>query len=245
MRRVTIFLFVLTIIICFIGVKHNIGLGKYKSQYEIGFSTDKHIISASNPDTNGIKLKPVALTKYPPDAPAPNIPLLRWTIPPDTIYYEIEFLTTPAEIPNNTVLSVDRFYSSRQVFTNGYSADLSAYPGNLVYWRVRGIDYDNNPIGVFSDATPLYIDHTLPQILKPVSDTEYKQANVPMPLYPVYSWIPINGALIYEVEITAAPPENPNGILPSQYRIRDQIVKEAYDCYDEEALSTPAPITGG
>lgn len=184
-------------------------------------------------------LKPVALTLFPPEAPAPNTPLLRWTIPPGSVYYEIEFLTSPPENPNGVALSQYQFHTSREVFVNGYSLDLSAQPGNLVFWRVRGLDLDGNPIGVFSDATPLNIDHNLPQILKPITATGYKAANMPMPLYPVYAWLPVYGATSYEVELTTATPENPNGIEPSQYQLRSHIVQGITDCYDDAAVSIP------
>jgi len=63
---------------------------------------------------------------------------------------------------------------------------------------------------------------------------------MPMPLYPVYSWFPIAGAINYEVELTVALPENPNGIEPSKHQIRLSIVQGgADDYYDEEALITP------
>ena len=234
MRRITISLFLLTTIIFAIDVNDNIGFS-----HPLGSYSDSVQISDMKPATDSTQLKPVALTKYPPDAPASNIPLLRWTIPPGTVYYEIEFLTAPAENPNDTSPSIYQFYASREVFVNGYSIDLSTYPGNHLFWRVRGLDFSGNPIGVFSDAAPLYIDHTLAQILKPISNTGYKAANIPMPLYPVYSWIPVYGAVNYEVELTTVPPENPNGISPSQYQLRRQIIKVATDCYDEEALSTP------
>jgi lysophospholipase L1-like esterase len=236
-RKVTIILLLLTTIIYCIGLNDNIGFSKNKPLMETGYSNEEQ--SDINPATDSTQLKPLALTKYLPNAPAPNIPLLQWTIPAGSVYYEIEFLTAPAENPNNTSPSIHRFYSSREVFVNAYSIDLSAYPENQLYWRVRGLDFDGNPIGVFSDATPLYIDHTLPQILKPISNTGYKAVNMPMPLYPVYSWVPVYGAVYYEVELTAVPPENPNGISPSQYQLRRQIIKGATDCYDEQALSTP------
>ncbi|PKM77971.1 MAG: GDSL family lipase [Firmicutes bacterium HGW-Firmicutes-15] len=235
MRRVVIILFILTTMIYSIEINDNLGFSKNKTPTY----SDSPAISDMKPSTDITQLKPVALTKYPPDAPAPNIPLLRWTIPPGSVYYEIEFLTAPAEKPNDTSPSIYQFYASREVFVNGYSIDLSTFLGDHLYWRVRGIDFNGNPIGVFSDATPLYIDHTLAQILKPISNTGYKQANMPMPLYPVYSWIPIYGAVDYEVELTTDPPENPNGLSPSQYQFRNQIIRGSFDCYDEEALSTP------
>ncbi len=230
MKRITMIIFLLTTIFFAIYVNDNVGVSKY---------SDSSAISDMKTAADSTQLKPVALTNYPPEAPAPNIPLLQWTIPPGSVYYEIEFLSAPPENPNETTPSIYQFFASREVFVNGYSIDLSSYPDNHLFWRVRGIDFSGNPIGVFSDAVPLYIDHTMPQILKPISNTGYKAVNMPMPLYPVYSWIPVYGAVNYEVELTTVPPENPNGISPSQYQLRTQTVYGSFDCYDEEALSTP------
>ena len=59
--------------------------------------------------------------------------------------------------------------------------------------------------------------------LKP-QPTAFFDNHRPVPLYPVYSWIPVLGAAGYEVEITNQWPENPNGTKPSQYRIRSYVV---------------------
>ena len=203
----------------------------------LGFYSSAVPINAVSLNNN--LLKPTPLINYPASTPAPNIPLIMWTILPGTVYYEIEFLSAPAENPNGILPSHYQVHSSQQVFTNGYSIDLSQYAHNYIYWRVRSLDYGGNPIGVFSDATKLFIDHTLPQVLKPLSNTGYKAGNMPMPLYPVYSWIPITGAVDYEVELTSDLPENPNGITPSKYRLRQAIVHGGMDYYDETALSAP------
>ena len=205
----------------------------------LGFYSNSVFISEINSPHQQGKDKPVATTSYPQNAPAPNIPFLQWKAVPGAVYYEIEFLSSLSENPNNIQPSHYQISSSREVFTNGYSADLRQYPGNHLYWRVRAINFSGNPMGVFSDEAELFIDHTRPQILKPISNTGYKAAKVPMPLYPVYSWIPIAGAVNYEVELTTHPPENPNGIQPSKYQIRHQIVHGGSDYYDEEPLITP------
>jgi len=188
-------------------------------------------------------LKPEVLTHYPLEAPAPDKPILRWTIPPGSVYFEIEFLTAYPENPNDINPSVYRFFASREVFTNGYSVNLSQYRDNLLYWRVRALDLDGNPVGVFSDANPIYVDHSLTYDLKPVANTGYSAAKMTMPLYPVYSWIPIYGAVAYELELTNAPPEKPNGTASSKYQIRKYAVNGPYDYYfayyDQIALSTP------
>jgi len=206
----------------------------------LGFYSDSVSITQSDSDTNQAKTKPISTTNYSFNAPAPNIPLLAWTVVPGAVYYEIELLSDLAENPNDIIPSRHQIFSSREVFTNGYSIDLSNYQGNPLYWRVRALNYGGDPLGVFSDVSPIFIDHTLPQVLKPVSNTGYKKANMPMPLYPVYSWLPIAGAIHYEVELTGAPPENPNGIEPSKHQLRQSIVQSgADDYYDEEALIIP------
>jgi len=205
----------------------------------LGFYSNSVPIAEFNEANDEAPLKPVLTSIFPQSAPAPSIPLLTWKQLPGAVYYEIEFLSGPPENPNDILPSRYQIYSSREVFTNGYSIDLSNYPANPLYWRVRALDFHGHPIGVYSNATALFIDHKLPQVLKPVSNTGYKAANMPMPLYPVYSWVPVAKAVNYEVEVTTSPPENPNGIEPSQYQIRQKKVEGATDCYDEEPLITP------
>lgn len=197
------------------------------------------LVYSAAPAAENPVLKPGVLSDYPSDQPAPNIPLLRWTRIPGSVYYEVEFLTAPPENPNSLSPSVHQFNLARPIFTNGYCLDLSSYAGDHLYWRVRAFDWDGNPIGAFSDAAQLYIDHNLPQILQPLSNTGYKAANVPMPLYPVYSWLPVYGAVLYQVELTDAPPENPNGTGTSVHQIRLYSIKGTLEYYDEKALSTP------
>lgn len=207
--------------------------------HPLGSYSDSMPIVEAKLNSSNIPNKPVATIAYPANAPAPNIPLLTWSVLPGAVYYELELLSAPAENPNDVFPSQYQVFSSREVFTNGHSVNLSNYPSNYLYWRVRALDYDGNPLGVFSDATKIFIDHTLSQVLKPISNTGYSASEMPMPLYPVYSWIPIAGAINYEVELTTEPPENPNGIKASQHRLRHYIIKIGSDCYDEEPLLTP------
>ncbi|MBC8015885.1 MAG: GDSL family lipase, partial [Sporomusaceae bacterium] len=205
----------------------------------LGFYSDSVFITDVNAEYAQEKVKPVPIAQYPQSAPAPSVPLLTWKKVSGAVYYEIEFLSAPAENPNDIIPSRFQLFSSREVFTNGYSINLANHSNNPIYWRVRALNYSGGPIGVFSDTAEVFIDHALPQVLKPIISTGYKEANMPMPLYPVYSWLPINGAVYYEVEVTSTLPENPNGILPSKHRIRNRVVQVSTDCYDEEPLITP------
>lgn len=184
-------------------------------------------------------IKPIATSQYPADNPAPQKPMLTWTVVPGAVFYEIELLSNPPENPNTIDSSRFRIYSSREVFTNGFNADFSDFSNNIAYWRVRAIDYDGNPLGVYSDATEIHIDHSVNPPLKPLINTTFNQDGMPTPLYPVYSWIPIAKAVSYEVELTQVPPENPNGIEPSQYQIWSKEVINSFDCYDENPRITP------
>lgn len=185
-------------------------------------------------------LRPYVQTHYPRYQPAPTVPTLLWSVVPGAVYYEWELLSQRPENPNGTELSQYQLFSTREVFTNGFIANLeqyAAYP--VLYWRVRALDYNGNPIGVFSDAAELAISPQVQQLIKPLTNTGYQTAGQPMPLYPVYSWIPITGALHYEVEVTSQPPENPNGSEPSEYRLSSHRVTNATDCYVEEPLLIP------
>lgn len=167
-------------------------------------------------------------------------PILRWTGIPDAVMYEIEFLTKDPEKITNGKIAKYRIYSSRGIYTNAYHADLSRYQNGVIYWRVRALDYHGNPISLYSNAEELQIDHSKARKkLKPESDTIFNKDNMPTPLYPVYSWIPIPGATQYEVEITNHLPENPNQTAPSQYRIWSKVLGKVFDCYDEEPRNKP------
>ena len=183
--------------------------------------------------------KPAATSPDSHGTPASNQPVLTWTAVPGAVYYEIELLHSPPENPNDILPSQYRIYSSRSVFTNGYNADLSSFQGNLLYWRVRALDINDHPLGVYSDAAELWIDHSLQIPLKPLIISTVPSPGFPAPLYPVYSWIPIIGAEQYEVELLSQPPENPNGTAPSIYRIWNKEVSHALDCYDDTPRNQP------
>jgi lysophospholipase L1-like esterase len=183
-------------------------------------------------------LKPVATSSYPASAPAPSRPMLTWTVVSGAVYYEIEFLSQPPENPGGTEPSDHRFTFSREVFINGYNADFSRYQGKSLWWRVRALDYDGDPLGVFSDAQEVFIDHNRPQVLRPLITTVFNEKNMATPLYPVYSWIPIVGAVGYEVELLSDLPETPEGTAPSVYRIWSKRVT-GFACYDDEPRAKP------
>lgn len=184
------------------------------------------------------KNMPLITSHFSDAEPASTRPMLRWTTVPGAVYYEIEILSSPPENPNGTEASQFRIHMSREVFTTGYNADLSSIKENTLYWRVRALNYDGHPLGVFSDAARLFVDRRLQPTAKPVITAEFNKNGAPIPLYPAYSWIPIFGAISYEVEITDSLPENPNTAEPSKYRIWNKQVT-GFACYDEQARNKP------
>lgn len=182
--------------------------------------------------SEGPELKPVCTSLYPASDPATCFPLLTWTVVEGAVYYELELLQAPPENPNGIEPSMYRTWSSRQVYKNGFVADLAWFSGTSLYWRVRALDYDGNPLGVFSDAQPMYVDVSIVRPLKPPLTVDFNNDGRPTPLYPVYAWIPIPGAASYEVELCDQPPENPYGADPSCYRIWYKR-GTGYDIYDD------------
>ena len=105
-----------------------------------------------------VNLKPTAV--LPLETTVGPQPILLWTPVPDAVYYEIEFLDSPPENPGSVLPSEHRIFASREVYTQGYNPDLAAMPATKVFWRVRGLDVNGMPVGVFSDARELQVDPT-------------------------------------------------------------------------------------
>lgn len=182
--------------------------------------------------------KPSATSLYTAAKPATRYPLLTWTVVEGAVYYEVELLKELPENPNSTVLSQHSLWSTREVYKNGYMADLAWFEGDVLYWRVRGLDYYGEPLGVFSDAQVMHVDKNDRKELAPLLTVDFNADGQSTPLYPVYAWIPIPGAVAYEVEVTNNQPENPAGIKPSQYRIWDKR-GTGYDIYDDVPRNQP------
>ena len=191
---------------------------------------------AATYDFNGASLKPEPT--FPLDEPVGRHPFLLWTPIPDGVYYEIEFLHSPPENPNGVFPSRYRIFSSREVFTHGYNPDLNSMPVPRIFWRVRALDVDGNPVGVFSDASELRIDPRKKEQRKPLITSDFDRKGIADLLYPVYTWIPLLETMSYEVEVTRRLPENPGGTAPSRHRIWSAVVS-GFSCYDESPRIDP------
>ncbi|MBP2632598.1 MAG: hypothetical protein H6Q70_3226 [Firmicutes bacterium] len=181
--------------------------------------------------------KPVIVSHYDKQAPASTTPLLLWHTVPGAVFYELEILNDIPENPNGISASVHRIFSTQQIFTNGYYADFSTYLsiGKNFYWRIRALDYDGNALGVFSDAEQITINPNLTIVQKPIVNNIDRLNDLPIPLYPVYNWIPIHNIVDYELELLSSPPTIENGLIPSEDRIWSKVVNNTTDCYDDFA----------
>lgn len=184
--------------------------------------------------TSGLQAnKPVPTVHFSEQRPASMKPMLTWTKVAGAVAYELELLSKVPDTSINPAPDAIRYFSTKNIYVSGFNADLSGYFRNeFFYWRVRGLDVDGNPISPFSDAEKVYVNRMENVVQKPIPTSIFNQSNGATVLYPVYAWIPINGAEKYEVEILDDLPENPNGVAPSLHRI-DAGIAEGFDYYDK------------
>ena len=182
-------------------------------------------------------LRPMPITEYSPDKPASLKPYLVWHSVPDGVLYELELLSgLPDEENTARLSSVNHIYATQQIFTNGLQIDLTPYRElPSLYWRVRAMNLRKEPIGVFSKAEPIYIDARQPVPNKPLLNKFDRMPHFTQPVYPVFTWIPMLGAVRYEVELLTAPPSQENNTLPTPGRSWAKTVDSSFSCYDEYA----------
>ena len=179
---------------------------------------------------------PVPIYRYSAKNPASLMPFLVWHSVPTAVCYEVELLSGPPDFEGGITLSKrNHLYSTRQVFTNGWQADLRPYRrrAGTFYWRARALGLHHEPIGEFSEAEPLIIDGTLPFPNRPIINNFDRMPNFEQPLYPVFEWIPLNGVHRYEVELMVHPPGEENNSQPTLDRAWHQVVTDVNSCYDE------------
>ena len=180
---------------------------------------------------------PISIYHYTEEHPASLMPFLIWHSIPDAVLYEIELLSEPPAQEGGTAPSpTNHLTSTRNIFTNGWQADLRAYASyEKIYWRVRALGLKNEPIGEFSIAEPLYLDKSAEYPNRPIPNTYDQVLNFRQPLYPVYQWIPLNGVTRYEVELLTELPAEEHGTQPDPNRAWAQKITATNSIYDEYA----------
>ncbi len=119
---------------------------------------------------------------------------LQWPMVPGAVKYRLVVLRSAEDTLNNIQLSVGDAY------INGYELDTSSWgvAKTGYYWKVCPLDYDGRSIGPYTKPQPLSSGTINPQAPQPTTEFD-KMAYAP--LYPVYSWIPVQGAASYDVEV--------------------------------------------
>lgn len=200
--------------------------------------TENHQQNTKNSTSNKFIIK--ALSHYPKQDPSSNAPLLEWTEDLNAVYYELELFATIPDDLTNDKLSSQHLYYTATIYTCAKQLDLTKIAPEYLngttplYWRVRSMDIDGNPITNFSALEEIYANNTPSSINSPIPHVIYNEGNGTTLLYPVYSFIPNANATKFEVEVTDNIPENPNGIEPSRYRIFSKIISGG-ELYDEAA----------
>ena len=177
---------------------------------------------------------PKATVFFPASTPASVRPMLTWSKVRGAVMYEFELLPYNLPFLDKDSLSPTRLFSTRQIYNSGFNPDLTIYIGKApLFWRVRALNFDGEPISSFSTPVPIYIDPELEPVSAPVPTAFFNAYNGSTLLYPVYSWLPISRAVQYEVELLDDAPENPGGTAPSQHRIWSAVtsLSDKYDDY--------------
>ena len=186
---------------------------------------------------------PVLIYHYPENSPASLMPFIVWHVVPNAVCYEFELLDAPPEIEGGIEHSVNHhLFSTTQIFTNGFQANLRPYQNyKPLYYRVRALDLKKEPIGEWCKAEQIFLDSSLEIPNCPLINNFDFMSYKRLPIYPVYSWIPINDAYKYEVELLDKPPEVENGVLPNPISLWRQTTMDKASCYDEYSRPYAGP----
>ena len=163
------------------------------------------------------------LPRPPAFRPAAAHPLLTWPAVENAVFYEVEFLSEPPEVPCGMNASSYRIGHSDHLFSPGYVADLEDFPHSRLFWRVQAYDLDGNPLAPYTEAREIRVSRQPPAPFHPASTTGYATADAP--LYPVYSWTPVAGAWQYELEFLKSAPDTLSRTEPSRQRLGVKIAR--------------------
>ena len=200
-----------------------------------GLSLLALFFSVPSHETQGLPLTqtpPTGLTHSSSEAPLPLAPLLTWQADLSAVAYEMEiFRTHPENIAADAVDGRAIFRTS-EIYTNALHLSCAAFlseraPDAPLWWRVRSLDLDRQPISPFSEAAPLYLDPRLPSMKAPVIYSPYNQGHGSVLLYPVYTWVRPEGAARFEIALYDEDPTRNPAAMPI-----DRLFSESAECYD-------------
>ena len=149
---------------------------------------------------------------------------LTWPVVSGAVQYQVLVLKDPAGGQQNIAMAKD------SVFTNGVELRLSGFgeAARNFYWSVCPLAYDGSPIGKFSAPKPIAEAAINPDA--PLPTTEFERMDY-FPLYPVFSWVPVEGATRHEVRVMQFGPEG-------QKQVR-RLEGGEYDVYETGGYTVP------
>ncbi len=144
---------------------------------------------------------------------------ISWQRIPYPAYYEIEVLSRP---PNNDSHSTPRVFRLMRFRTLDTQMILTQDYPFQTFWRVSAVSLFRRTLGRWSE--PVAINS--PAVQPAVDFTAVKPRPLPrtpsdkaIGAQPILLWTSVPGAVYYEFELLNHPPENANGIEPSEHRI--------------------------
>lgn len=159
---------------------------------------------------------------------------LLWTAVPDAVRYEL-IITKGRGGKGNEPNPADIVFANTIIYTAGTEVTTVGLSQQLeeLWWQVRALDVDWQPISAFSRPEKLSYGEINP--LTPLPTVYYERREV-APVYPTYAWIPVLNADHYEVQVLSADPEGSDGSkhLISSYKI---LGAQAFDCYGTDAFT--------
>lgn len=150
---------------------------------------------------------------------------LIWPETPSAVQYQVVVLRSEQDVETNIALTRE------QIFTNGVDLNLSRFgdEAGKFYWKVCALDYDGRPIGHFSKPKSILEGSELNPIA-PKPTTQFEQMDY-APVYPVYSWIPTEGAKHHEVRVYRSSPDGDTLV--------HSLNAGTYDVYEDGGYTTP------
>ena len=116
------------------------------------------------------------------EAPLSYAPMLSWDKDTQAVVYELEVYADAA--------AKHRIFRTRQVYTNHYQLPLRTFAGKWLgkplYWRVRSLGFDGEPVSAYSKLATLYTAETVPELDHPLILAQSDTGNGTTLLYPVY-----------------------------------------------------------
>ena len=222
LRRKRTYILIVALTLCVIGGAMG-GILFYQAQ-------KSHMVGADN--------KLLATTEH---TPVSFSPILEWEKDTDAVFYEVEFFASAPFFLDADSESSSAIYRTRRVYQNRYNPPLREFAKDYLgkrplYWRVRSMDFDGNPMTPFSKLAELWTSPDIPPMDAPEIVTDYSGERGTALLYPVYHWVQQYNAKRYEVALYHENPEINTNAQPFATLFAD--MSEIYD-------SAPRPLVNG